>query len=289
MNINDKSIKKIIEIEKDFLLLKYHNTTDNLLNEAVVVNRADIQIHFALHNSSKLIHNNGMSLMDIQANNSFLLFNPDEQHPINIELLPESKYMLLLVRIDKFHTFFSKEARIIHFDKKTGGIFSNVKELSAREIVVINEIFNFNLDLSVESLYTKGKVFELLSIFFNKKNDSISCPYLKNEKNVKKIRKAKDIITQRVNNPPGLQELASMVELPLNKLKEGFKQIYGITVFGFLLNYKMELAKNMIESKNHNVAEISHMLGYSTSSHFIAAFKDKYGTTPKKFMSGLVE
>ena len=155
--------------------------------------------------------------------------------------------------------------------------------------MVLNEIFNFNLEPSLESLYTKGKVFELLSIFFNKKKDDIGCPYLKNEKNVKKIQKAKKIITEKVDDPPTLQELASMINLPLNKLKEGFKQIYGNTVFGFLLNYKMELAKNMIESKNHNVAEISHILGYSTSSHFIAAFKNKYGTTPKKYMSGLVE
>jgi len=76
-----------------------------------------------------------------------------------------------------------------------------------------------------------------------------------------------------------------MIELPLKKLKDGFKQIYGDTVFNFLLNYKMELARDMIESQKYNVSEISDLVGYSTPSHFIAAFRKKYGTTPKKYMS----
>ena len=49
----------------------------------------------------------------------------------------------------------------------------------------------------------------------------------------------------------------------------------------------MEVARKLLESGNHNVNEVGLRIGYSTSSHFIAAFKKKYGTTPKKYIMSL--
>ena len=87
--------------------------------------------------------------------------------------------------------------------------------------------------------------------------------------------------------PPSLQELADEIELSLKKLKEGFKQIYGDSVFSFLFDYKMEFSRKLLEAGEHNVNEVGLKVGYSTASHFIAAFKKKYGTTPKKYLMSL--
>jgi AraC-like DNA-binding protein len=46
----------------------------------------------------------------------------------------------------------------------------------------------------------------------------------------------------------------------------------------------MTEAQRMLDSKNYNVNEVGLKLGYSTASHFIVAFKKKYGTTPKKYL-----
>ena len=82
-----------------------------------------------------------------------------------------------------------------------------------------------------------------------------------------------------------LKELAKDVDISLKNLKEGFKQVYGNTVFGFLFEHKMNVASNMLSSKNYNVNEVALHLGYSTASHFINAFKKKFGTTPKKYLN----
>jgi len=105
--------------------------------------------------------------------------------------------------------------------------------------------------------------------------------------NVEKIQKAKNILISKMVEPPSLKELANAANLSLQNLKDGFKQVYGETVFAYLLNYKLEYARKLLASKKYNVAEISFEIGYSTPSHFIAAFKKKYGTTPKKYMSAL--
>ena len=49
----------------------------------------------------------------------------------------------------------------------------------------------------------------------------------------------------------------------------------------------MDIARKMLESVYCNVNEVGLKVGYSTSSHFIAAFKKKYGTTPKKYLMSL--
>ena len=92
-----------------------------------------------------------------------------------------------------------------------------------------------------------------------------------------------EIIIEEMNNPPSLPDLAKEVGLNIKKLKTDFKEFYGVPVFTFLLNYKMELAKKMLQEQQLNVNELAIHLGYSTSSHFIAAFKRKFGTTPKQF------
>ena len=87
--------------------------------------------------------------------------------------------------------------------------------------------------------------------------------------------------------PAGLQEIADQVGLTLKKLKVGFKQIYGDSVYSFLFDYKMEYARKMLDSGSYNVNEVGLKVGYSTSSHFIAAFKKKFGITPKKYLMNL--
>ena len=143
--------------------------------------------------------------------------------------------------------------------------------------------------MTVSDHLYKGKVYELLSLYFNKIEDPSleKCPFLIDEQNVQKIRAAKEIILKRMTDPPTLDELAIEIGLSLKKLKDGFKQIYGDTVFSYLLDHKMDEARKMLESQKYNVNEVGLKLGYSTSSHFINAFKKKYGTTPKKYLGSV--
>ena len=131
----------------------------------------------------------------------------------------------------------------------------------------------------------KAKIYELFSLIF-KKTKEINldqCPFLNNDENLKKIARAKDIILKDIKNPPSLIELSKMINLSLKNLKKGFKEIYGKPVFKYLFDFKMERAKQLLSNGNLNVNEVSYDLGYSSSSHFIAAFKKKYGITPRTY------
>ena len=156
-------------------------------------------------------------------------------------------------------------------------------------LMVLRQIIDNTINNSLKKLYLKGKVYELLSLHFQPEETTNGeyCPFLVNENDVLKIRKAKDIIITRMAEPPTLQELANEIGLNLKKLKEGFKQVYGDTVYSFLFDYKMEHARKLLEKNQLNVNEVGLQVGYSTASHFISAFKKKYGTTPKQYVLSL--
>lgn len=282
---------KETRLDDGFFVLTYQNE----MNEMQIVEReidsSFIQFHYCIKGSSDFVFNNGNYRLKIEEENSLLLYNPQRDLPIHLEVHSKSWLVTVLVSIKKFHGLFSQEADYITFlsvDNKDKKYYKDGK-ITPSMAIALNQIINFNLNSSIKTLYFKGKALELLSLYFNRSEDADieQCPFLVDETNVIKIRKAKDIMIARMAEPPTLQELSEEIGLSLKKLKEGFKQIYGDTVFSFLFDYKMEVARKLLEAGNHNVNEVGLKVGYSTSSHFISAFKKKYGTTPKKYLMAL--
>ncbi len=280
------------QVDDGFLVFTYKNDDNQVQRVIRHIDSDYIQFHFCVKGSSKFIFNEGRYTLNIQEENSLLLYNPQRDLPIDLEVDPNSWIVSILISIKKFHGLFSQEADYISFLNEDNRDKKYYKDgvISPSMAIVLNQLISFNLNQSIKSLYFTGKAYELLSLYFNRSEDANveQCPFLVDETNVIKIRKAKDIVISRIAEPPSLQELADEIGLNLKKLKEGFKQIYGDSVFSFLFDYKMEVARKLLEAGNHNVNEVGHKVGYSTSSHFIAAFKKKYGTTPKKYLMSQV-
>lgn len=292
MQINNavSTVEEII-LENNFLLLHFQNTSTKTEHIEREVNSTFIQLHFCLEGQAKFLFNNGNYAFNVSTKRCILLYNPQRELPINLELAPNTTMISLLVSIEEFHALFSKEAGYIHFlnEENIHKKYYDESDIKPSVFIVLQQILNSNKNSTLRTLYVKGKIYELLSLHFQYDDVSAqeNCPFLVDEQNVLKIRKAKDIIISNMAEPPSLQELANEIGLNIKKLKEGFKQIYGDTVYSFLLDYKLEHARRLLESNQLNVNEVGVKVGYSTASHFIAAFKKKYGITPKKYVSSL--
>ena len=278
-------------ISDGFFILKFNNETDENQSFKREVGSNFIQFHFCIKGSASFLFNEGNYTLPLSEENSLLLYNPQRDLPLHINVPPHSWVLSVLLPIEKFHALFSTEANYITFlsDENKDRKYYKDANISPSMAVVLNQLMNYNLHPSVKSLYFKGKAYELLSLYFNRPADLDveQCPFLADEDNVTKIKKAKQIVITNMAEPPTLQELADEINLPINKLKEGFKQIYGDSVFSFLFDYKMEVARQLLATGSHNVNEVGLKVGYSAASHFIAAFKKKYGTTPKKYLMSL--
>lgn len=278
-------------VDDDIYILKIQNDTGQVKEVVHPIDRSFIQFHFSLKGSAQFLFNNGNYHLDVSEENSLLLYNTQKDLPLHLMVNPQTWVLSVVVSIKRFHGLFSDDAMEIPFLSES---FSE-KKYYAQEVltpsmaVVLNQLMGSNLHASIRKLYTQGKVYELIALYFNRTGDADleQCPFLADEDNVRKIKRAKDIILERMAEPPTLQQLSDEIGLSLKKLKEGFKQIYGDSVYGFLLDHKMDLARKLLESGKYNVNEIGLKLGYSTASHFIASFKKKYGTTPKKYVTSL--
>ncbi len=283
--------QEVITIEDDFTLIRFQNDDDTPFNAERQIRQGLIQFHFGIKGNAKFIFNQGSYGLDLKEEKALLLYNPQRELPLHLELAPNSWVISVIVSIKKFHALFSAEADYIPFlsvenkDKK----YYSESDISPSMAIVLSQLFHYNLHPSIKNLYYKGKGYELLSLYFNRSEDpnAEQCPFLIDEDNVMKIRKAKAIVIANLAEPPGLQELADEVGLTLKKLKMGFKQIYGDTVYGFLFDYKMDHARRLLDSGSYNVNEVGLKIGYSTGSHFIAAFKKKFATTPKKYLMAI--
>jgi AraC-like DNA-binding protein len=285
------SAQEIIAIEDDFTLIRFQNDTPNLLVAERKIKQGLLQFHFGLKGQGKFLFNAGSYTLDLKEEKVLLLYNPEKELPLHLELMPNSWAISVIISIQKFHALFSTEASYIPFlsDDNRDKKYYNESDISPSMAIVLNQLFHYSLNPSIKNLYYKGKGYELMSLYFNRSDDPTieHCPFLNDEENVLKIKKAKAILLANMAEPPSLINLAKQVDLNLKKLKMGFKQIYGATVYGFLFDYKMEYARKLLDSGSYNVNEVGLKIGYSTGSHFIAAFKKKFGTTPKKYLLSL--
>jgi AraC-like DNA-binding protein len=100
------------------------------------------------------------------------------------------------------------------------------------------------------------------------------------EGDIQKLREVRDYLLQHIDQPGSLKELARKVGINDFKLKNGFKQLYGTTVFGFLYEERMQRAKNMLADMSMSIKEMSVAIGYKNLSNFTAAYKKRFGYPP---------
>lgn len=167
-------------------------------------------------------------------------------------------------------------------------IFSKNLNIQPQLKSILNDIRHCEFDVQLKKMYLKAKVMELLTLQLVQ-YDETKMMVLKPTQ-VEKMRRVREIIDQDLSESPSLALLARVAGTNEQYLKKHFKLLYGHTVFGYMLTSKMQKAKEMLLSGQHNIAEIAEAVGYKHATHFTNAFKKFFGYLPKllksKFLLG---
>jgi AraC-like DNA-binding protein len=282
---------EVFDIEPGFQWLRTENQGVTPWTLSHITDRKFLQIHFCLKGHVRFLYNEDRYTLDLNEAQSLLLYNPQTDLPIRAMLSPESWLISMIISIRTFHALFTADANYISFlnPENRDHKYYHQEGTNPAMAVILTQLWNLHIHPSVQTLYCRGKAYELLSLLFNRTTDATGeqCPFLVDGDNLRRIRRAKEIVVERMAEPPGLAALADEIGLSLKKLKEGFRQVYGDSVYSFLFDYKMETARKMLESGSYNVNEVGLKVGYSTASHFIEAFRKKYNTTPKKYLMAM--
>lgn len=82
--------------------------------------------------------------------------------------------------------------------------------------------------------------------------------------------------------PLSLDELSKLSGRSLSAFKREFQEKYKASPAAWIKEKRLDHANFLLKNTRQNVAEISLLVGYESVSHFIKAFKERYGHTPNK-------
>ena len=141
----------------------------------------------------------------------------------------------------------------------------------------------------VKQMYLQSKVYELLALHFSpilKDAQQAESSTRLQPQDIERIHHAREILLERMEDPSSLLDLAKLVGINDHKLKIGFRQVFGTTVFGYLLTQRLLRSRLLLEMGEMTVTEVAWAVGFSSRSHFSTVFKRKFGINPNEYRHG---
>jgi AraC-like DNA-binding protein len=168
--------------------------------------------------------------------------------------------------------------------KEMAALSKDNQAITAKMNSIIFDMINCKRKGSLQRMYLESKVLELLMLQAEQFEQGVKSPkqVRLQSADIEKLHHTKWMIEQNLDNPCSLSELSRKVGLNEYKLKKGFREIWGTTVFGYLHNLRMEQAKHMLLEQGKTVGEAADQAGYRNAHHFTAAFKKYFGYLPSQ-------
>jgi AraC-like DNA-binding protein len=227
-----------------------------------------------------------------QAGQHYLFFLPNLQE---IEIYPakqQLRYVRIFWQLDFLRSyiegFSSVPPALQHLveGKPLKRFYQPLGNVTTQMQQILLGIVNCPFQGLTKRMYLEGKTLELLSLQFSQwlegEKLSVSSPTLKKD-DIERLHQAKRLLIRDLNNPPSLLELARQVGLNDRKLKQGFRQLFGTTVFGYLYDYRMEQARQLLTDTQMTISAIAYRVGYKNPGDFSTAFRRKFGINPRTY------
>ena len=145
---------------------------------------------------------------------------------------------------------------------------------------VIQEIVNCPFDASLRQIFLWSKSLELLVLQAELYDKNQEDRFIKKQEDKDRLMEAKYFLHNNLDSPPSIRQLAKQIGINEYKLKKGFKELFGTTVFNYVQSKRLELARQYLLDTDKTAQEISLELGFSSPQHFNTAFKKAFQITP---------
>lgn len=148
-------------------------------------------------------------------------------------------------------------------------------------LALLHAIGNCRLKGEPARVFLRGHWLSLLALVAEPANKVHR--YCRTEYDFERIGFAREYLLRHYDVPPSLKELSRIVGMNEFKLKRCFREVYGNSVFAWLADYKMEIARRELENGQRSASELAYDLGYSSLQHFSKVFRKKFGVAPGSF------
>lgn len=156
-------------------------------------------------------------------------------------------------------------------------------------------LFDVAKSLNIENTFRKlhkkwvmqqfGSTTECFSLLYEiyakiLKNSSTYIPSVK----YKQLEAAIDyILSNYTDRSLSLQKIVAHTSLSEGHFRRLFKEIYHVSPIEYIINLRLEHAKNLLLNTTQGLADIAEFSGFSDNAYFFRQFKNKVGNTPSEF------
>lgn len=175
-------------------------------------------------------------------------------------------------------------------DEKSEGTFFYQGNADYQLTKAVKDLYNSDLSGLEDFVFIESAMFETLGHFIRNYKENQNPERFRvalNKYDLDCLTHAKTILIGNLNNAPTIPELAKLVGINQQKLKKGFKSVFGKTINQFLIQKRMEAAKILLSQSSVSIRDVATEVGYSNQSHFSSKFREHFGMLPKDFVKSI--
>lgn len=193
-------------------------------------------------------------------------------------VLSKDYYFNLIDRHSILHEDFVREIERGNYTAFTDEEFFVTLEMRR----VIDDIIHCRQTGELKRIHTEARILELLMYQMEQLGGKGQEQELIKGDDIFKLEQAREILKSRYTSPPTQKDLSREVGLNEFKLRRGFKEYFGITVYDFITRLRMEKAKKLLLDERMSISEVSSFVGFSHQNNFSIAFKKFFGLPPSE-------
>ncbi|HVS92567.1 MAG TPA: AraC family transcriptional regulator [Mucilaginibacter sp.] len=103
---------------------------------------------------------------------------------------------------------------------------------------------------------------------------------------LRRVLIAKDYMLSNYNQPINIEEISREACLSATHLYRTFKRLYDCSPHQYLVQARLDNARNLLKNTFYPLNEIVSMIGFTCPTSFIKLFRRHYGTTPSAYRDG---
>jgi AraC-like DNA-binding protein len=157
-------------------------------------------------------------------------------------------------------------------------------KVSFEEAKTMTAILNCARVGPTRQIFLEAKSLELICLLLDRLDDAApqgGAQHIRlTERDRRQLARVRERLEAGFMDPPTINELARHFGLNRNKLCSGFKRLFGMSIFDFCNNLRMEEAHRLLHESHLTITAIAATMGYSSVSAFSSAFHRLYGCAP---------
>jgi len=171
-------------------------------------------------------------------------------------------------------------ARAVVTGQGRGSMVALPEPMSAGFLHVVESLRNCPVFKPAQETWFRCKALELAArAFFCPPDGELFCSR-QQRLACERAARVREILRERMAEPPSLQELGRLVGCSPFHLSRQFSSATGLTIQQYLRQIRLERAAALLRAGSHNVTEAAFEVGYNSLSHFTVAFRETFGCCP---------